>query len=223
MPEECRTYTIVQRVEETPDVATFFVRPVAGERPAFVAGQFINIALPGHTEAKSYTIASAPRDELWAITVRAAGAFSTKLMSHQAGDTLEVSEPLGYFCADPAPAPRLWLAGGIGITPFMSMVREGAPLQPTTLYYSNRTAEDIVFKDELENSSIKVRHFITREPAPPGMIAGRISEQDIKDALQALSECQVYICGSIGFVRDYWSLLRRLGVSEDRLFTEAFF
>ncbi len=223
MPNEYKPYTIVKRIEETPGVASFYLQPAVGETPMFVAGQFINISLPGYTEAKSYTIASAPQSELWAITVRAAGAFSTKLMSHQVGDTLAVSEPLGYFCADPAAAPRLWLAGGIGITPFMSMLREGKTISPTTLYYSNRNAEDIVFKDELEQYPITVRHFITREPAPAGMTAGRIAEDDLKDVLQKLPECQVYICGSIGFVRDYWSLLRRLGMSEHRLFTEAFF
>jgi ferredoxin-NADP reductase len=229
MPEQYRPYTILGRVDEAPGVFTFLLRPAAGERPAFIAGQFVNIALPGYTEVKSYSIASPPRDEHWAVTVRTAGPFSTALAAHKIGDTLSVSEPLGYFYIDPAPAPRLWLAGGIGITPFMSMLRDNAAvLFPTLLYYSNRTAEDVVFKKELERASaqnpvFKMRHFITREPAAADVTEGRIKVEDLKAALTQLPGAQVYLCGSIGFVRDYWSALRKLGVPEGRLFTEAFF
>ncbi len=220
---------MVRRTEEAPGVSTFFLRPASGEGPQFAAGQFVNISLPGHTEAKSYTISSAPQDKEFAVTIRAAGKFSTALLAHQAGDRLSLSEPLGYFCAEEAAAPGLWVAGGLGFTRFMSLLRDSSAARPRTLlYYSNRTFSDAVFKEELQQLPIadprfEVRHFITREPPPDGIIRGRIAEADLRSALQKLPNCQVYMCGSIGFVRDYWSLLKKLGVPEERLFTEAFF
>lgn len=229
MTDGYRPYTVTDRAEEAPGVFTFFLRPAAGERPPFSAGQFVNIALPGHTEAKSYTIASAPQDDVTAITVRVAGNFSTALIGHKPGDTLALSAPLGYFCAADTVAPRLWLAGGIGVTPFMSMLRDRSVMQPPTLlYYSNRTVDDMVFKRELAAASreglLQVRHFLTREPTLPlGAVRGRIAASNLDEALGQLPGCHVYMCGSIGFVRDYWSALRRLGVAEERLFTEAFF
>ena len=229
MPDQYQPYIVVRRLEEAPGVSSFFLRPVSGKLPVFIAGQFVNISLPGHTEAKSYTISSAPQDKEVAVTIRAAGKFSTALLAHQAGDRLSLSEPLGYFCADGADAPRLWLAGGIGVTPFISMLRDSSAAQPQTLlYYSNRTFSDAVFKEELQHISatdprFEVRHFITREPPPEGVARGRIAETDLAAALRKLPDCRVYMCGSIGFVRDYWSLLKKSGVPEERLFTEAFF
>lgn len=222
-------HRVVRKEREAPGVYTLEL--VSSAEPRFLAGQFVTVALPGHSEAKSYSLSGAPGKGSVAITVREAGAFSQAITAHEVGDTLELSPPLGYFFSEQPQASRLWLAGGIGIAPFMSMLRGAAAagdLPPTLLLYSNRTADDVVFRAELDalqtaHPALAVRYFITRQEPPAGMSAGRISKRDVAAALERFAPREIFICGSIGFVRDYWTALKGLGVPEEGLFTEAFF
>jgi ferredoxin-NADP reductase len=223
-PDEYRSRHVARRMGEGEGVVTLWFEPTAA---GFEPGQFINVMLPGHAEAKSYSLSCAPGEKEWSITVRAAGAFSRALCALRAGDEFFVSAPLGYFYTEHPGARRLWLAGGIGIAPFRAMLR-AAPQTPTLLLYSNRTAHDAVFKEELDTratgGAFKVRHFFTRERAPQTEgVSHRIGRDDLTKALKEFSPQELFICGSIGFVRDLWQTLRSLGVPEEMLFTEAFF
>lgn len=72
--------------------------------------------------------------------------------------------------------------------------------------------------------AVQVHHFITRDGnAPAGMARGRVSAEQIVRAVGDAHDPEYFICGSISFVRDLWRGLKAAGVSEDRLYTEAFF
>jgi len=232
MRELYRGHAVVKKEELSPSVVTLWLRSAAGARPAFVPGQFVNVLLSGHgADAKSYSISSTPRDEDFSITVRAAGAFSRALTALKEGQTLQVSEPCGYFYPVDETTPRACLAGGIGVAPFASIVRsalEEQKMPPTVLLYSNRTALEAVFRDffaeaAAQEKNFSVEHFITREAPPPGAHAGRIGPAALAAARERYAAAHFFLCGSIPFVRDIRLNLKAQGVPEERIFTESFY
>src|SRR3989344_1337537 len=151
MDTEYRPYRVEKKIQETPSTSTLFLLPLSGVRPDFIAGQFVNISLPEHgPEAKSYSISSSPRELHLALSVRAAGNFSRALLAKGVGDELLLSDPLGYFYPEDDGRPRVFVAGGIGVAPCMSIIRsahEAGAMPRTLLLYSSRSAEEVVFKE----------------------------------------------------------------------------
>ena len=231
MIETYTPYVVSRRVVETPTISTVWLFPKEGERPDFISGQFVNVHVPElGSEAKSYSIASTPRDAGLALTVRVSGNFSRAILARGVGDELLLSEPLGYFYPEDN-TPRIFLAGGIGIVPYMSIIRDsiekGTPVE-TVLLYSNRTHEDVAFKTALDvhtrESPLTVRHFITRASGSvPGTTYSRIGGEHLKEVVCAHPEAHIYVCGSVPFVRDMRLYTKELGVPEERQFAESFF
>ncbi|KKW36005.1 MAG: Flavodoxin reductase [Candidatus Adlerbacteria bacterium GW2011_GWA1_54_10] len=229
MNNEYRPYIVYAKRRETPTVVELSLEPQDGVRPDFIPGQFVNISLPEvGPEAKSYTIASTPLDELIVVAVREAGDFSQALCGRKVGEEVLLSEPLGYFYPEDAQTPRVFVAGGIGVMPFVSIARAGSGAS-TILLYSNRAAHDVPFHAmlselERENKNFSVKHFITRENSPlHGAVNGRIGPEHLARALQDYPEGNFFLCGSIIFVRDMRLVLKDLFVPEERIYTESFF
>lgn len=234
MAQESNTrYLVRDIVSETPGVSTLRLSLVNGSIPKYVPGQFITVYAPqlGTPEGKAYSISSAPHEKTLDITVKDMGKFSHYLCSRKAGDELEGSLPYGYFFSESRTTPLALICGGIGIAPMRSMLLAAAhetPRRPVALFYSNRTARDIVFKktlDELQEAdkNLRVQHFITREPAEPPMHSGRINAKIMLESLNGQKDTEFLLCGSISFVRDLWRDLRANGVPEEKIYTEAFF
>ena len=234
MSQELNTRYIVREIiSETPGVSTLRLSLANGSIPKYVPGQFITVYAPelGTPEGKAYSISSAPHEKTLNITVKDMGKFSHYLCSRKQGDELEGSLPYGYFFSESRTTPLALICGGIGIAPMRSMLSAAAretPRRSVALFYSNRTAQDIIFKktlDELgeDNKNIKVFHFLTREKAGPPVTNGRISAKTILESLGGEQPAEFLLCGSISFVRDLWRDLRAAGVPEETIYTEAFF
>ncbi len=202
----------------------------------YCPGQFINVYFPelGTPEGKAYSISSAPYEGTMNITVRAIGEFSNKLCSMKKGDTVTASLPYGYFYSESEDRPLVLAAAGIGITPFRSMVYDilnKNPNREIILFFSNRTEEDIVFKNEFDElckkyTNFKVYYFITREEALKengNTRKGRLNAGTILGFTNRLEDAEFLICGSISFVSDLWKGLKKAGVGEEAIYTEAFF
>lgn len=227
-----KKYTVVEKVQEAPGV--FTLKFTSGETPPYVPGQFITVYFPelGTPEGKAYSISSAPDEGALAITVKQIGEFSNRLCSLEPGDTVEASAPCGYFFSESNTSTLVMLAAGIGISPFRSMMRGALkknPARKLLLLCSSRAAADIIFRETLDGlqaaeTAVRVEYFITREePVPQGMVRGRMTPEAVIQAVGAAPDPEFFICGSIPFVRDLWRGLKWAGVSEDRLYTEAFF
>jgi len=155
------TLKIARIFQETPDVKTFrFVNPDGGPLPfEHTAGQYINLKLTidGKRVNRSYTIASSPtRSAYCEISVkRAANGYGSKHLhdTWKEGQLVQVSAPAGKFFFAGHESDRIVLiAGGIGITPMMSVVRSLADrgwAGQMYLVFSVRTQSDIVFAHEL--------------------------------------------------------------------------
>ena len=129
---------------------------------SFRAGQAVNVTLldPPETDGKgnsrTFSLVTAPHEETLAIATRMRDtAFKRVLGSLAEGTTVKLRGPMGTFTLPDDPArPVVFLAGGIGITPFVSMLRHEAKAgstRPRLLVYSNRRPEDAPFLDELQS------------------------------------------------------------------------
>ncbi len=201
--------------------------------PHYVPGQFITVYFPetNTPEGKAYSISSSPKERLISITVKAIGEFSNSLVAKKTGDRIIASLPYGFFYSESEKSHLVMVAAGIGIAPFRSMIISALlnnPLRKMTLFYSNKTLQDIIFRktfDELQNQykNFKVNYFITREKVSEKIFEGRITGQKIIESIPIDSDTEFLICGSISFTRDIWRDLRSFKISEEKIYTEAFF
>lgn len=216
--------------QETPLVSSLIF--AKGEKLTFVAGQYLNVTMPGKlTHGKAYTIASTPSDEQVTLTIKKQGKFSSALLELKEGEEVEVSEAQGYFFDNFSSAQKnVFIVGGIGITPFMSLLRDYVKqkkdLGELVVLYSNKFKQEITFYDELKKLNdqkiLKLVNFVTQEKAEACEF-GRINAEAIKKHVANYQNSHFYLCGSISFVNDMWKLLGGLSVPEEHIFTEAFF
>lgn len=228
------SWNIIEKRAEVQGVFSLALE-AQGERPPFIAGQYVTVRLPDFepVEGKSYSIASTPSEKHITLTIKEMGGFSRELLAHEVGDTITTSLPYGFFYPEPDESSGLaFVVGGIGITPCMSIIRdllEHDYQKPITLFYSNRTQADIVFKSTLDTlaqrySNFKIHYFITREETPKTEFnTGRVTAEFICAHTPNLYETDFFICGSIDFTKDMWKSLKIGGIDHTRLFTEGFF
>lgn len=234
MQENTSLYTVEEVISEAADVATLRLRHAGQTVPPYVAGQFITIFFPetGHLEGKAYSLSSSPCENCLCITVRGIGIFSRMLLAKKVGDTINGSLPYGYFYSESEPNSMVMIAGGIGIAPLRSMIKQSRQLFPErkiSLLYSAKTNESIVFEKEFDELSRQSggnfvsTYYITQGKPRAHQKEGRIPLQDIVGHIKASCNQEFFICGSIAFVRDYWRAVQAAGVSEEKIYTEAFF
>jgi ferredoxin-NADP reductase/DMSO/TMAO reductase YedYZ heme-binding membrane subunit len=232
---------IARIFEETPDVRTFrLVAPEGGPLPfSHVAGQYLNLALTidGRRVNRSYTIASSPtRNAYCEISVkRATDGYGSRHLHEtwREGQRVKVSAPAGKFVFAGHEANRVVLiAGGIGITPMMSVVRSltdrgwGGDIY---LLFSVRLVQDVVFRDELAYlearfPNLHVRICVSRDPdtAWDGP-RGQIMRETITTFVPNLTHGPVLLCGPDAMMSAMRALLLSLGVPDAEVRQEEFF
>jgi ferredoxin-NADP reductase len=209
--------------------------------PGHLAGQHVDIRLTadgGYQAQRSYSVASpAGRAREVELTVEriSDGEVSPFLIDElRAGDSIELRGPIGgYFTWDPSIAsPLMLIAGGSGVVPLMSMVRtryRQTSKTPTKLLYSSRTAEDIIYRNELDrlaeyHDGFTVAHTLTRT-APVGWEgkSGRVDRVMLAEfGFQPPEQPQIFVCGPTLFVEAVADHLIRLGHHEGAIKTERF-
>lgn len=205
------------------------------------AGQHYDIRLTaedGYQAQRSYSIASEPeREGQVDITVELIDDGEVSTYMHDVlvpGDNIEVRGPIGgYFVWEATmDEPLLLIAGGSGVVPLMSMIRHRAAARaknPTTLLYSSRNFEDIIYYNELEklrsaNNGFQVFHTLTRSQPPDWKgYARRIDQDMLKEVAQPLGRSiQVFICGPTLLVESAANVLVKIGVRSNQIRTERF-
>jgi ferredoxin-NADP reductase len=159
------------------------------------------------------------------------GKFSEYLSKRLPGDKLISSEPFGYFYPDASDRDLVFVAGGVGVTPFLGMIREMKEkgfARSVTLFYSNKLPDTSLALRELKNLSLSEPKFnlvcnFTSSDYAGEDFKGRLDSNKIIKDLQTTSELEFYLCGSLGFTKDMYSGLVSKGFSPKRIFTEAFY
>jgi ferredoxin-NADP reductase len=224
---------------ETPKVKSITLTLPAWMRHR--AGQHYDIRLTaedGYQTQRSYSIASEPeRDGEVDITVERINDGEVSTYLHDVlvpGDRIEARGPIGgYFVWEAVMTePLLLIAGGSGVVPLMSMIRHhtaAGAKNPTSLLYSSRNFEDIIYYAELEklrsaNSGLQIFHTLTRsQPAGWKGYARRIDQDMLNGVAQPLGKSvQVFICGPTLLVEAAANTLVKIGVPSNQIKTERF-
>lgn len=215
-----------------------FQRP---EGFGFQAGQAIDLTLmhPAATDAagdtRAFSIVSAPSEaELTIATRMRDSAYKRSLKALTAGAEAQVDGPFGSLTLHKnAEKPAVFLAGGIGITPFVSILRDaiGRKLpHRLTLFYSNRRPEDAAFLEELQSMPQKNSRFLLvptmshmeQSQRPWSGERGMVDEEMVKRHLESIQGPIFYIAGPPAMVAAMRGMLARAGVDEDDIRIEDF-
>lgn len=211
------------------------------EKPAglvFKPGQYAGFTLinPGETDAggitRRFSLLSAPDDEHILIATRIQqSAYKRVLNTLPVGGEIKFAGPTGAFTLpEDAETPAVLLAGGIGITPFYSMIKHATLrtyTQPLSLFYGNQSLEDAAFLGELMQWQEKNPYFkciATLAQSGPDWTGetGFITHTMIKKHIPDLSAPIYYICGSPAMVTALQETLVEMDIDEDRIKVEDF-
>jgi predicted ferric reductase len=204
-----------------------------GDHPDYVPGQFMFVRL--QTEGRlsaphPFTIASSPAQEGLAICAKAVGDFTSGLRETRPSDVAYVDMPYGVFSFVYRNADRLiFIAGGIGITPFLSMLRymrDRNLRKEVILLWGNKTEKDIAFGAELDSMvsnlpSLKVVHILSRQANWPGP-KGRIDREMLKKQVEDFTRGEYFVCGPPPMMKDVRKALYGLGVPRSHIHSERF-
>jgi ferredoxin-NADP reductase len=225
-------------VVETPRVKT--IRLSVPGWPGHLPGQHVDVRLTaedGYQAQRSYSIASPPEEDGIALTVERLedGEVSTFLTDElRAGDRLELRGPLGgYFTwTVEQGGPLALVAAGSGIVPLMAMIRYRAARAsdiPTRLLCSWRTAEDVIYREEIarlvgRHNGLQVTHTLTRDaPADWRGHTRRIDREMLLEVFPGPEARPLaYVCGPTPMVESVATLLVSLGHAPERIRTERF-
>lgn len=224
-------------VEETQSARTLRMVAAEAKLPYFRAGQYVNLfaEVGGVLTSRPYSISSPPGKPYYDLTVRRKedGFFSPFLLEEvKPGDILESTGPSGNFYYQPLTDGEdlVFLAGGSGITPFASMIREvaekGLPLR-IHLLYGSREVSDIIFGEELtrlglENDNIEVDLIISERGEDWDGLRGFIDAEMISSVLGSVEGKTFYICGPAQMYPFCEEALQALGVPARKVRKEAY-
>ncbi|MBD3203532.1 hypothetical protein GF327_04510 [Candidatus Woesearchaeota archaeon] len=215
---------IIKIRKETHDVSTLIVR--TDKKIEFIPGQYCLVSIPDNIDSRPFTFANEPGSENIEFTIKRIGEFTKALHELEEGDKIGFSEPKGSSLNFDKSIKKdvVFIAGGSGITPFISSLRyaaENGLENNFLLIFSNRTNQDIIFRNELKNmdknnQNIKVINTLTKEiPDNWKQEKGYIDKEMINDYVSDINKKLFFFCGPPPMVDAMIKLLREIGVSDE--------
>jgi propane monooxygenase reductase subunit len=215
----------------TRDIRRLVLSVVDGDLP-FRPGQYVDIGIPGTDESRSFSMANLPSDDgrlEFMIKLYPGGAFSSLLADGalQVGDELDVTGPYGVFTLRENDRPILFIGGGAGMAPILSLLRsmaERGVARPAVYYYGAREEQDLFHLEELKGLETMLPGF-RFVPAlsdsdwegETGLITDVVERSE-----QGLDGVDAYLCGPPPMVDAAQEMLMRLGVDEARIHYDKF-
>jgi len=217
--------SLIEQKPVQPGVVSFLLKP--GEPVNWAPGQYMHYVFPHESEddrghERWFTISSAPFEGHLMITTRIAdkegSSFKKALLALKPGDTIEGDGPKGKFIIEDPNMKHVLIAGGIGITPFRSMLaqmdHDGTPIN-AELLYANRD-DELIFGNELRDISARHPDFQIK----PYIGEARITPGELKSYFG--KETVYYISGPKPMVETYQHTLADIGVPEEQVKTDYF-
>ncbi|MGL6334502.1 FAD-binding oxidoreductase [Aeromonas jandaei] len=227
------TLTCIGRQQNTHDVVSWQLMPVAGSFPPVLAGQCVTLhtEIDGKPHCRAYTLSSSPQDACWQVTIKDVGLVSHHLhQTLQVGDEIRVDGPFGDFNLTALPCERpLLLSAGSGITPMWAMLRDELAKRPDAdirFIHSARSPADVIFADDLATLAAThagVRHALILEDAPTAQPwVGRLTPDMLRELVPDLLSRHVYLCGPAPYMTAVCTMLAELGLPAAQLHQESF-
>lgn len=210
---------VMQKKDETSNASSLIL-----EKPEdfkYYPGQYLDIQLPVNDplgKTRAFTISSSPTEDFLMLCIKKGlSIYKNHLLKLSPGDYLNASHPVGTFILDEN-TPAIMLAGGIGITPFRSMIKfvlDQKLTTPITLIYSNSN-DDFVFKHELDSwqKSLPNLQIIYRTTNTEGRLM-KLPPTTYKQPIY-------YLAGSPGFVDAIEKMLQEMGIDETNIRFDRF-
>ena len=240
-----RPMKVARIVQESQSIRSLHLEPVDGDGLLpHLAGQHLPIRLRLGADEKplirTYTLSVAPSDGVYRISVKREGRASQFIHDRlREGDLIEARAPAGAFTLDAQEErPLVLLAGGIGITPMLAMLRHAVyegwrqqRIRPVTLFYAARSKAERAFDRELADlvaaaqGAVKlVRVLSDTRGAEPGVdydTAGRI-DMALLTRYLAFGDYAFYLCGPPAFTQGLYDGLRGYNIADKRIYAEGF-
>lgn len=231
--------------KETDDtsVLTFDIPEELKKDFEFHQGQHLTLRqiINGEDVRRSYSLCSSPLEDQWTVAVKQipGGKFSTYVNQElQTGDELEIMAPSGTFGVkvDPENGKNyLFFAAGSGITPVLSMIKTHLAAEPNStckLFYVNKTAKSIIFKEELEQlrntyfGRLEIYYFLTQERRDIDLFNGRFDDDKMavltKTFIDIPDTNEVFLCGPEKMVNYVSQYLIDAGLPKELVHFELF-
>ena len=239
---------VVKIERESSVISSFYLKHANNKALLpFEAGQYLTIKLqPDNQEEtliRTYTVSSAPHEAHYRVSVKREQEGTVSNFMHdklQIGDVIQAKYPMGDFYIDTTEKrPAVLIAGGVGITPMISMakhvlneaIRTRNP-RSLFIFHSAKDTEKRAFHHELERieqasgNTIRYYSFLSQpdksdRPGKDYNGSGRLSAEVFRQVLQ-LDDYDFYLCGPSVFMQSIYDQLTSLGVKDKRIFAEAF-
>jgi glycine betaine catabolism B len=238
-PKRRLVLKLKERIRIAPDIYDFVF--AHGRNFAFAPGQYMEWTLGHHSpdargNRRYFTLASAPTEKTLRLGVKfyqESSTFKQAMLKMNVGDEIVASQLSGDFTLPENPLQKcVFIAGGVGVTPFRSMIKyllDTHRPRPITLFYANKTADDILYKDVFDRArhelGIQTIYAVTdpRElPANWTGVTGRITSQLIKSKLPDYRRCIFYISGPRSMVDSFKETLQQMHVRSSNIRTDFF-
>jgi propane monooxygenase reductase subunit len=229
---------VVSRDAVTHDMRHLVLRLIAPDEIKFFPGQYMDIAIPGTDAVRSFSMANTSSRESglleFVIKVYPDGQFSKFLAEKLAeGDRLDISGPFGVFTLREGDNDLIFVGGGAGMAPILSLLRtmaERGLQRKATFFYGARTKKDLCFEAELRELEGTLPDFryipaLSEPGSEPGDEwdgeTGLITDV-VKRHASDLHGAHAYVCGPPPMVEAALPLLATLGVEEKRIYYDKF-
>jgi ferredoxin-NADP reductase len=224
------------RLIETTDIADevrHFVFEAESPDFKFLPGQFVSFSdtVDGRKVTRAYSIASSPHGALFELCLNRVkeGKLSPRLFELQAGDSMEMQGPLGYFVLRQPAGDTVLIATGTGIAPFRSILKAHLPQHPDrqfTLIFGVRYERNIMYREEFEILASEHPNFrfwptLSRPEAGWTGRTGHV-QQHLLEAIGERRDLDVYICGLKLMVDDVRARLKELGFDRKHIIYEKY-
>lgn len=234
------TIALQERTAVADGTESFFFEKPAGFQ--YQAGQYVALILPkidgAEADAKglvrSFSLTSAPCESVLSFTMRSGeSSFKKTCWQLRVGDTVTITDPVGFFVLPPAEdvRPIVFLSGGIGITPVRSMLKQAEyerSERQFTLLYANRFLKDAAFHQDIQKLALKNFRYVTilsqseDRCAPADDERGYIDQAIIEKYIGDVRGSLYYIVGSPEFTGAMETILAELGVPKEQCKKDPF-
>lgn len=222
-------FRVSRVVRETPTVTSVYIKGRGLKRFGVRPGQFVLVRIFAKRlwwQEHPFTVSWIPHDDELRLSIRKVGDYTADIQELKPGARVGVSGPFGRFTSEVAVTKkRLFIAGGIGITPLRSLFEEAATDGvDSVLLYSNKTLEDVPLKKELDaiaNPTVRLEYVYSDEKVK-GALHDFINGELIQKTVPDFSQRDIYICGPPAMMAAIVADLKALGVNMEQIHYERF-
>jgi predicted ferric reductase len=203
------------------EIVEVSLKPLS-KKLSFKSGQFAFVGYEGNnfsTEVHPFTISSSPKEKYLRFSIKSLGDYTSEMEKLKVGTKAKIEGPFGRFSYGIYNNPQIWIAGGIGITPFLSRARNYDNKQKVDLFYSVKTKEEAIFLKELEQ--IASRNKNLRITPIYSSTQGKIDIEFIKKNSK-INQKEIFICGPKGMMESLKEQFLKSGVHKGYIHMEEF-